>query len=64
MKHTEERLNAIIKAVKDNLTSGPVCDSAMRCKGWRDYGGFLKSIDSQVMFCPFCGKERVWRESS
>ncbi|MBA7559101.1 hypothetical protein ES708_00714 [subsurface metagenome] len=58
MKPTEEKLDAIIKLVKDDLTPGPiVCDSLNRCEGWENDPG--AETDK---YCRHCGKERTWRE--
>ena len=74
--HTEESLDATIKAVKDNPTSGPVCDSVNRCEGWEK--GMPQIEDAKLLawtygrgytgnpfkWCPWCGRKITWRESS
>jgi len=57
--YTEKQLNALVEAVKDNLTSGPVCDSTMKCKGWEADPG--AETDK---YCKHCGRERVWRDKT
>ncbi|MDO9527622.1 MAG: hypothetical protein Q7J27_00510 [Syntrophales bacterium] len=54
---TEAKLNALIEAVKDNLSGKVVCDSMFRCEGWETFPG-----NESDRFCMHCGRERTWRD--
>ena len=30
----KEYLDNFVRGIKENLTSGPVCDAILKCKGW------------------------------
>ncbi len=73
MKRTKENLDKFMKAVRDNLRGGVVCDSINRCEGWEK--SFEQIINAQKLlfitkdmeytgekfkFCPWCAKEIKW----
>ena len=61
MTDKEDKANAPIDLVKKNLTSGPVCDSVMRCEEWKNNVQFFEGAAPMFIFCPFC-RGRLWRK--
>lgn len=67
MKPTEEKLDALIKSVRNRLTSGAVCDSANKCEGWKKAEKDITTVCGSsygkmhlfpgFKFCPFCGRK-------
>ena len=66
----QEYLDNFVRGIKENLTSGPVCDAILKCKGWEK--SMQQIIDGQnflaitrgwqytglpFKFCPWCGKK-------
>jgi len=61
-KRTEKQMDALINAIKKNLTSDPVCDSVFRCRGWEKNRAAMGNIAELFPYCPWCGKRRTWKE--
>jgi hypothetical protein len=54
-----------------NSPDATVCDSVMRCRGWKDFtiklrwvstltAEYMELIQATFKFCPWCGKEIKW----
>ena len=52
-----ERLDRIIKAVRDELKSGTVCDSVLKCEGWETNARLADAVINEWKYCPWCSKE-------
>jgi len=57
MKNIKD-LDSLVKHVRKNLRSGPVCDAIFKCPGWEENDHSLTdSREYGWKFCPWCGKE-------
>ena len=50
-----EQLEKFVKDIKNEMTSGPVCDSLFQCEGWKK-GMEAQQSGVPFKFCPWCGK--------
>jgi len=57
---TKEQIDNLVKAVRDNLISGSVCDSFYRCEGWEKNLKYIEHVAGLFKYCPFCGKKITW----